>query len=310
VTVRQILTTVLDIFGRPTKSFCTDLARFASLADAKALKRLVTAQGAEDWASLVDSCPSFFDIMKKFPSAKLPLEQLLSILPLIKPRIYSIASDANYAPGKVDFTVVINQWKAKATGELKTGTCTKFIQRAAVGTKIPCSVICGTFQFPEDDTTPMVMVGLGTGIAPIRSFMQDKLYKKQKGIKTGPMVVFYGCRREREELLYKEEWEMYKREGVLTELVGAFQFDKPHYPGKQIFVSDKMAEKPHLISENLLSKGGYFFMCGPAVATPSVQKALKAAVMGKGADAPKTEAAADKWFKDFMHVGRYSEESY
>eukprot|EP00930_Biecheleria_cincta_P033054 TRINITY_DN228_c0_g1_i1.p1 TRINITY_DN228_c0_g1~~TRINITY_DN228_c0_g1_i1.p1 ORF type:complete len:1881 (-),score=444.47 TRINITY_DN228_c0_g1_i1:541-5724(-) len=311
VTVRQILATMLDLFGRPSKSFCNDLARFAGTADAKALRRLASPEGADEWATLMETCPSFFDIMNKYKSAKPPLEQLLSIVPLMKPRIYSIASDAHYAPGQVDFTVVINQWKPKAGGELKTGLCTKFIQAAAVGKKVPCSVVCGTFNFPAEDTTPMVMVGLGTGIAPIRSFVQDKLYKKSKGIKTGPMIVFYGCRRYQEELLYKEEWEMYKREGVLTSLVGAFQFDKPHYPPKQIFVSDKMAEQPELISENLLDKGGYFFMCGPAVATPSVQKALKAAVLKKGgAGAPKTEVEADKWFQDFMAAGRYSEESY
>jgi len=305
------LGTMMDLFGRPSKSFCNDLARFAGTADAKALRRLASPEGADEWVSLMESCPSFFDIMNKYKSAKPPLEQLLSIVPLLKPRIYSIASDAHYAPGQVDFTVVINQWKAKAGGELKTGLCTKFIQAAAVGKKVPCSVVCGTFNFPAEDTTPMVMVGLGTGIAPIRSFVQDKLYKKSKGIKTGPMIVFYGCRRYQEELLYKEEWEMYKREGVLTSLVGAFQFDKPHYPPKQVFVSDKMAEQPELISENLLDKGGYFFMCGPAVATPSVQKALKAAVLKKGgAGAPKTEAEADKWFQDFMTAGRYSEESY
>ncbi|CAE8716661.1 unnamed protein product [Polarella glacialis] len=311
VTARQIVASVLDLFGRPSKSFCNDLARFANLSDQKALRRLASPAGADEWTALVDGCPTFFDLMTKFSSARPPLEQLLSIVPLIKPRIYSIASDDKYKPDCVEFTVVINQWKTKGTGEMKTGTCTKFIQRAAVGTKIPCSVICGTFQFPADDTTPMVMVGLGTGIAPIRSFMQDKLYKKKKGIKTGPMVVFYGCRREKEELLYKEEWEMYKSEGVLTALVGAFQFDKPNYPPKMVFVADKMAEQPELISTNLLEKGGYFFMCGPAVATPSVQKALKAAVLKCGkAGAPKSEAEADKWFKDFMNAGRYSEESY
>jgi len=310
VIVRQILSTMLDLFGRPSKSFCNDLARFANTADAKALRRFASPEGAGEWSSMVDSCPSFFDIMKKYSSAKPSLEQLMSIVPLMKPRIYSIASDAHYAPGQVDFTVVINQWKSKA-GDLKTGLCTKFIQAAAVGKKVPCAVVCGTFHFPAEDTTPMVMVGLGTGIAPIRSFVQDKLYKKSKGIKTGPMIVFYGCRRYEEELLYKDEWEMYKREGVLTSLVGAFQFDKPHYPPKQIFVSDKMAEQPELISDNLLEKGGYFFMCGPAVATPSVQKALKAAVLKKGgAGAPKSDVEADKWFQDFMAAGRYSEESY
>ncbi|CAJ1388754.1 unnamed protein product, partial [Effrenium voratum] len=289
VTVRQVLTNMLDLFGRPARSFCMELARFASNAEGQALRELSHAVDPDafpakkdEWAALTEQCPSYFDLMKKFPSAKMPLEQLLSTLPLLKPRIYSIASDARYSPKAVEFTIVINQWKAKAGGEVKTGTCTKFIQHAAVGKQVACAVVCGTFQFPEKDTTPMVMVGLGTGIAPIRSFMQDKLYKKQQGIATGPMVVFYGCRHEEEELLYKDEWKMYEKEGVLTKLVGAFQFDKPHYPPKQIFVSDKMAEQPELISDNLLEKGGYFFMCGPAVATPSVQKALKAALVQRG----------------------------
>jgi sulfite reductase alpha subunit-like flavoprotein len=308
VTVRMILQTMLDLFGRPSRSFCSDLARFASNDEQKRLNKFNSDQGAEDWKRLVESCPSCFELMKQFPSAKPPLEQLLSFVPLLKPRIYSIANDAGYCPGKVEFTVVINQWKAKDA--TKTGLCTKFIQRAPVGSKVACSVICGTFQFPEKDTTPQVMVGLGTGIAPIRSFMQAKLHKKNQGVEIGPMVVFYGCRREKEELLYKEEWAMYEREGVLTALVGAFQFDTP---GKQVFVSDKMSEQPRLISDNLLEKGGYFCMCGPAVATPSVQKALKAAVALKYEEQGllgNSAADSETWFKDFCVAGRYSEESY
>jgi sulfite reductase alpha subunit-like flavoprotein len=308
VTIRQIFLELVDLFGRPTKSFCAELARFASnAAEKKSLQSLSTTAGAEEWKKIVDLSASFFDICQKFPSAKPSLDQLLSILPLTKPRLYSIASSPFYAPGVLDLTIVINQWKAKASDAVKTGACTKFIQRVPVGNKVACSVVCGTFKFPADDTTPMVMVGLGTGIAPIRSFCQDKLYKKQQGIKTGPMVVFYGCRREKEELFYKEDWALYKREGVLTELVGAFQFDPPHYPPKMVFVSDKMAEKPDLITENLLSKGGFFYMCGPAVATPSVQKALKAAVAVNG---QQGEAKAEAWFEAFLKDGRYSEESY
>jgi len=305
LTIRQIMTEMLDLFGRPTKSFCADLARFAtSSVEQKALRKLATAAGADEWKKLADECASFFDIMKKFPSAKPPLDQLMSILPLNKPRLYSIASSPFYSPDILDLTIVINQWKAPGSGTIKTGACTRFIQKVPIGAKLACAAVCGTFKFPAEDTTPMVMVGLGTGIAPIRSFMQDKLYKKNKGIKTGPMVVFYGCRREKEELFYKEEWQMYKKEGVLTELVGAYQFDTA---GKQVFVGDKMGERPELITNNLQGKGGYFYMCGPAVATPSVQKALKAAVASHG---KMGEAKATGWFEQFQEDGRYSEESY
>jgi len=305
VTVRQLVTEMLDLFGRPTKSACKDLARFAtSSAEKKALLQLPTKAGEKDWKELVDASASFFDLCKKFPSAKPPLDQLLSIVPLIKPRLYSMASSPFYDQERLDLTIVINQWKSPGTGKIATGVSTKFIQQVPVGRKVAVQVVCGTFKFPRDEVTPMVMIGLGTGIAPIRSFLQDKLYMKKKGVKTGPMIVFYGCRTEKEELLYKDEWAMFKREGVLTELIGAFQFDTP---GKQVFVGDKMAERKSLLTDNLLGKEGYFYMCGPAVATPSVQKALKAAVASEG---KKGEAGAEKWFETFMHDGRYSEESY
>jgi sulfite reductase alpha subunit-like flavoprotein len=308
LTVRQIFTELVDLFGRPTKSFCADLARFATNAtEKKSLQALATEVGAKDWKTIVDASSSFFDICQKFPSAKPPLDQLMSILPLTKPRLYSIASSPFLEPDILDLTIVINEWKAPGTQKIQKGTCTKFIQRVPKGAKVACQAVCGTFKFPVDDVIPMVMVGLGTGIAPIRSFMQDKLYKKKKGIKTGPMVVFYGCRREKEELFYKDDWAMFKKEGVLTELVGAFQFGDPKSPSKQVFVSDKMAEQPSLITDNLLEKGGFFYMCGPAVATPGVQKALKAAVSSQG---KYGDAKAEEWFQTFQHDGRYSEESY
>merc|ERR1712226_1030384 len=300
-TVRQILTELLDLFGRPSKSFCADLARYATNSqEKKSLQEL--AKGGDDWKTLADTHPSFFDICVKFSSAKPTLDHLMSIVPLTKPRLYSIASSPFYAPDQLDLTIVINQWKTKS-GQVKTGACTRFIQKVGVGAKVAAASVVGTFKFPESDVTPMVMVGLGTGIAPIRSFMQDKLYKKNKGIKTGPMVVFYGCRREKEELFYKDEWAMYKKEGVLSELVGAFQFDKPHYPPKMIFVGDKMGEQPALITENLMSKKGFFYMCGPSAATPSVQKALKAAVASHG---KLGEDKAEKWFEELLSGGRYS----
>lgn len=271
------------------------------------MRKLSTPAGAAEWKNLVDSWSTYFDIFQKFPSAKVPLDQLLTILPAMKPRLYSIANSPFLTPGKLDLTIVINKQIAPATKEEHVGICTKYIAEAPVGKRVACNVVCGTFKFSEDEKTPMVMVGLGTGIAPIRSFCQDKLYKKQKGIETGPMIVFYGCRHEKEELFYKEDWAHFKKEGVLTELIGAFQFDAPHYPPKMIFVSHKMEEKPEILVDNLQKKGGYFYMCGPAVATPGIQKALKDAMAGHG---KLGEAKAAEWFDDLMNTGRYSEESY
>jgi len=230
----------------------------------------------------------------------------LGLLPAMKWRLYSIANSHDYMPGVIELTVVINQWPSK--GGLKTGTSTKYIQKLQVGDKIAATMTIGTFTFPKDDRTPMVMTGLGTGIAPIRSFVQDRMYKKTVLKKeVGPMVVFYGCRHEREEFFYKEEWELYKKAGVLTHLVNAFSHDKPHYPPKMIFVNQRMEENTRMLGDYLGKQGGYFYMCGLAVAVPGIDKALKGAMVAEGVC---TKQGEDAWLVEMKESGRYSQESY
>merc|ERR1712187_289853 len=120
-------------------------------------------------------------------------------------------------------------------------------------------------------------------------------------------VVFYGCRHEREEIFYKEEGELYKKEGVLTTLVNAFSHDKPHYPPKMIFVNQRMEENAKLIGDYLGKQGGYFYMCGLAVAVPGIDKALKGAMVDAGVCKKEAE---DQWLEEMKATGRYSQESY
>jgi len=218
---------------------------------------------------------------------------------------YSIANSADFTPGCVELTIVVNRWNTKS-GVTKTGTSTKYIAELPVGARVACTMTCGTFTFP-DDKVPMVMSGLGTGIAPMRSFVQDRAFKKKQGKEVGPMILFYGCRHEREEFFYKEEWAQYKQDGVLTHLVNAFSHDKPHYPPKMIFVNQKMEENLEMIGKYMGDLGGYFYMCGLSVAAPGIETALKKAMVG--AKHVKAEDA-DAWVEELKRTGRYSMESY
>merc|ERR1712019_255710 len=273
---------VLDLVGKPTRNFYKQLALFANAEEAKAL---VAISEGDKFKELQDESVTNWDVFRKFPSAKPSLAHMLGLLPATKPRLYSIANSSDYTPDCVELTIVINQWQPKAGKDkaLKTGIATQYVQSLSVGSRVAVAMTHGTFTFPKDDMTPMVMTGLGTGIAPIRSFVQDRMYKKNVLKKpVGPMVVFYGCRHEREEFFYKEEWELYKKEGVLTELVNAFSHDKPHYPPKMIFVNQRMEENTRLLGELLGKQGGYFYMCGLVVAVPGIDKALKGAMVTEG----------------------------
>eukprot|EP00929_Paragymnodinium_shiwhaense_P006963 TRINITY_DN110918_c0_g1_i1.p1 TRINITY_DN110918_c0_g1~~TRINITY_DN110918_c0_g1_i1.p1 ORF type:complete len:1844 (-),score=584.39 TRINITY_DN110918_c0_g1_i1:160-5043(-) len=302
-TARQLLTEIVDIFGKPSRSFFKALANFANATEAKTILNIASSPEGGKFSELQGLSVTYHDIFKMFPSARPPIGDLLGLVPAIKYRLYSIANSSVYCPGKVELTIVINEWK-NSKGEMMKGTSTKYIQALPVGARLACVMTTGTFVFPKDDMTPMVMAGLGTGIAPIRSFVQDRLMKKRAGKKVGPMVVFYGCRHEKEEFFYKEEWAMYKKEGVLTELVNAFSHDKPHYPPKMIFVNQKMDEHPELMGKLLGEQGGYFYMCGLKVAVPGIDKSLMTAMAKTGIKDTET------WLTDMKASGRYSQESY
>jgi sulfite reductase (NADPH) flavoprotein alpha-component len=303
-TARQLLTEIVDLFGRPSKGFYAQLAEFCT--DSKEKFKVLDIANGEGYKALLEESVSYFDVFKKFPSAKPSLSHLLALIPPIKYRLYSIASSEDLVPGKVELTIVVNRWPTKS-GVLKTGVSTKYIASLPVGARVACTMTVGTFTFP-DDKVPMVMAGLGTGIAPMRSFVQDRYYKKTVlGKEVGPMILFYGCRHEREEFFYKEEWEKYKKSGVLTELVAAFSHDKPHYPPKMVFVNQKMEENLGMIGKYMGEMGGYFYMCGLAVAAPGIETALKKAMVGAG---HVKEKDADEWIENLKKSGRYSMESY
>jgi len=303
-TARQLLTEVVDLFGRPSKGFYAQLSEFCT--DPKQKAEVLQIAGGDGYKAMLEESINYFEIFKKFPSAKPSLAHLLALVPPIKYRLYSIASSQDLVPGKVELTIVINRWPTKS-GVLKTGTSTKYIASLPVGARVACTMTVGTFTFP-DDKVPMVMAGLGTGIAPMRSFVQDRYYKKTVlGKEVGPMILFYGCRHEREEFFYKDEWEKYQKSGVLTEIVCAFSHDKPHYPPKMVFVNQKMEEHLSMIGKYMGELGGYFYMCGLAVAAPGIETALKKAMIGAGI---VKAAGADAWIEDLKKSGRYSMESY
>ena len=103
----------MDILGRPNKHFYKNLARFATDEAEKAeLQLLVTdsEEGKAAYKALADETVTYVDILQKFKSAHPPLEHLISMIPAVKPRLYSIASSPRFMPDHVELMIVINDW--------------------------------------------------------------------------------------------------------------------------------------------------------------------------------------------------------
>ncbi|KAF4666657.1 hypothetical protein FOL47_003960 [Perkinsus chesapeaki] len=306
--VRQLFEECLDIFGRPNRTFYKSLSKFAvdpnEKAELESLGDPDSSSGRQLYSQLSAETVTFADVLEKYKSAHPPLEHLVSMIPCTKPRLYSIASSPRFVgPKAVELAIVILEWKTPS-GVSRTGTGTDYIRRLSAGNNVAVTVTSGSFKFPESPMTPMIMAGLGTGLAPFRAFVQERAWTKSRGIQTGPMWLFYGCRYRSKDYIFGDELEAFYKDGVITELHPAFSRDQK----QKVYVQNKINEQSQRVYEDLINKGGYFYLCGQA---GQVELDIKNAVYQSIADGEGvTVDKAKDIFNDLAEAGRYCPELY
>jgi sulfite reductase alpha subunit-like flavoprotein len=202
------------------------------------------------------------------------------MIPAICPRLYSIASSPLYRQNKLDLLIVLNEWKDSLQKE-RLGLATQFLFGAQPGCKVAIQIRSGILQPPTDTETPILMFGLGTGVAPFRGFLQHRHALQKKGAILGPAALYVGFRHENHDFYLNEDYEMWKREGILTAVHPAFSHDNiMQRGGKLYFISDMIQEKPHDIAQALQIQPGakeeikkprvHVYYCGPAKGIPEV----------------------------------------
>ena len=95
-----------------------------------------------------------------------------------------------------------------ANGITIGGTCSQFLENSRVGQQVAMCFKRGTLRVPEDPSATLICVGPGTGVAPMRSLVYERL-AHQKSLSTAsgvPSILYFGCRHETEDYLYQEEW--------------------------------------------------------------------------------------------------------
>jgi sulfite reductase (NADPH) flavoprotein alpha-component len=143
-----------------------------------------------------------------------------------------------------------------------------------------------------------------THLAPFRAFAQERKWMKDRGVETGPMWLFYGCRYEAKEYAFGDEIEKFAKEGVITELRPAFSRDQK----EKIYVQTRISEVQDRMYEDLVTKKGFFYLCGQAGETETaILDAIKASFVKGGKMTP--EQAQKEWEK-IHHEGRYCPELY
>ncbi|KAJ5785240.1 uncharacterized protein N7503_010452 [Penicillium pulvis] len=305
-TVYQALVQNVDIFGRPPKRFYEALAEFASDEKEKLdLKTLGGPDGATEFKRRAEvDTVTFADVLLEYPSAHPDFHEIVRIVGPLKRREYSIASCQKVTPDTVALMIVAVNWVGP-NGKDRFGLATRYLSSLKVGSPITVSVKSSVMKLPPKSTQPLIMAGLGTGLAPFRAFVQHRALEKAQGKEIGAVLLYMGSRHQREEYCYGEEWEAYQEAGVITLLGAAFSRDQP----QKIYIQDRMRESLAEIRKAYIQEEGAFYLCGPTWPVPDVTAVLEEAI-GAEAKANGKKVETRKEIEKLKDEERYVLEVY
>lgn len=303
LTVRQLFTQRLDLFGKPSQDFYAALVpHTSSNYQQKRLKWLGSADKEGVKLRQLESY-TFADILFEFQTAHPPLVELIKLIPPIKARHYSISSFMKMHPNQVHLLVVAVDWKTPKERK-RYGQCTRYL--AGLNPEqgeitVAVDIMTSVMTLPDDPSKPVIGAALGTGLAPFRAFIQERTVLKSQGVKLGPMVLYFGARFRAQEFLYGSDLEAAARDGIV-ELRLAFSRDQK----EKVYIQHLILEDREKLGKYLMNDGGSFYLCGPTWPVPDVRKALCEGM----AQPPKTMAESEEYIDKLKAEGRYILEVY
>jgi NADPH-ferrihemoprotein reductase len=299
--VRDAFEWYVDFNSTPRSKILKLLANYAQDANEKA--QLVAFATTEKEKFGADKM-SLFEIFFEFPSINIPLAHFLEMCPKIAPRLYTISSSSKANPRRLSVTSSLVLDSKPRNREFR-GLCTSFLTTLRPKDKICVSVRPSSFRLPSAakiPTTPIIMVGPGTGVAPFKGFLQEFAFlKKQEPSVDVDCHLYFGCKNSQKDYIYEDELKEALGAGVLKSLSLAFSRDQESKIYVQHRIREDSAKIWHLIEE----KKANFYVCGATSMGRSVKEALMLVAMEIG---NKTEPEAKKYIEMMTTKGRYIQE--
>lgn len=237
--------------------------------------------------------------LEKFPGIRPDPEAFVEALDPLQPRVYSISSSLKSHPGRISLTVDSVRYDIEHRTRL--GVASTFLAgRIDPGSKLKVYVQkAHGFALPADPFIPIIMVGPGTGVAPFRAFLHERMATKAPGRNW----LFFGHQRSACDFFYEDELNAMKATGLLTRLSLAWSRDGD----RKFYVQDRMRE----VGRDLwswLSEGAHFYVCGDAKRmAKDVERAL-VDIVGEHGGRSTDEAIA--FLADLKKQGRYQQDVY
>ena len=243
---------------------------------------------------------SVLDLLEEYPACQLPFNVYLEMLPPLRPRYYSISSSPLHDAHRCSITVAVVAGEARSGRGAFEGVCSNHLLRQGEGSLVQAFVkdTHSAFRLPDDPTTPLIMIGPGTGLAPFRGFLQERAALRAQGRPIGPALLFFGCRHPEQDFIYQGELRAFAEGGVAS-LYPCFSrvADRP-----RVYVQDEVLERTDDVWA-LLEAGAIVYVCGDATRmAPDVRRAFAAIHRAKTGG---TEAQAEAWLDELTERNRY-----
>jgi len=246
----------------------------AVTADPEERKDLEQYQDAEAFLThFLSNRFSVLDVLEDYQSCRLTFVEFLDLLQPLSPRQYSISSSplgqhslgANNACASVTYDV----HEAPAFSQQNRifhGVASSFLNQCSPGTRLRCFVRAtnAAFHLPKDSSIPIIMVAAGTGIAPMRGFIEERAaIVAAKGRKLGPALLYFGCRDIDQDYIYRHQLEDWERAGAVS-LRPCFSRHGPADGSNPYrYTSDRIWAERDQVAD-LFARGAKIFVCGSA----------------------------------------------
>lgn len=254
LTITETLSHCIDLGAQPSPSFSRMIL---GRKDVDYIKEIANPR-----RTVIDLCQQ--------TGAKLTFEDFIYNAVPIKPRYYSIASSNIKYPNEI-FLVYRPVRYMTSKGYLREGLCTSYLAHKGAAQRgvddiacLPALVVSNpTFRLPPDTQTPVLFIGGGCGVAPIRAFIEERIVLQSTGHKCGPATLYLGFRNPHDEVyqgLVQEALDV----GALTksEIVYSSGSDS-HGKCQQMLVSELVRQQGDKLWKHF-QDGGHAYVCGGA----------------------------------------------
>ncbi|MCC5036486.1 cytochrome P450 [Streptomyces sp. WAC 00631] len=300
LTLRRLLTDFVELQDAATQEQIAVLAEHTACPpERRPLAELAGADPDTFREKVTAAGHSVLDLLERYRACELPFERFLELLPVLRPRHYSISSSADATPGEADLMVSLLAAPHRAGEGTFHGIASHYLQNVTAGDTVQARVLpCSEdFRLPEDPSVPVILVSAGTGLAPFRGAVLDRHHAGS----TGTLLCYFGCDHPDVDYLHREEFEAAEAAGAVS-----MRPTFAHAPENgALFVQDRIARESDEVWA-AIEAGAHVYVCGDGRRmAPAVREAFMAmyrTYTGAG------DEEATKWLAALAESGLYVED--